>query len=80
MSTRITTTEFDSSIADYLERQRALGRAYVGEEHILRSLRDFICSADKCDVDLASFERWCASHASLTGNVRRNRQRVVRSA
>jgi len=79
MSTTITTTEFDGSIADYLERQRALGRAYVAEEHTLRSLRDFICSADKRDVDLASFERWCASHASLSGNVRRNRQRIVRN-
>lgn len=78
MSTTITTA-FDGSIADYLERQRALGRAYIGEEHILRSLRDFICTADKRDVDIASFERWCASHASLTGNVRRNRQRVVRN-
>jgi integrase len=79
MSTTTITTAFDGSIADYLERQRALGRAYIGEEHILRSLRDFICAADKRDVDLASFERWCASHASLTGNVRRNRQRVVRN-
>ncbi len=78
MSTTITTA-FDGSIADYLEHQRALGRAYIGEEHILRSLRDFICTADKRDVDIASFERWCASHASLTGNVRRNRQRVVRN-
>lgn len=79
MSTTTITTAFDGSIADYLERQRALGRAYVGEEHILRSLREFICTADNRDVDLASFERWCASHASLTGNVRRNRQRIVRN-
>ena len=73
------TTEFDRSIADYLERQRALGRAYVAEEDILRSLCRFSCAAGERDVDLASFERWCASHASLTGNVRRNRQRIVRN-
>ena len=78
-TTTATATAFDGNIADYLERQRALGRAYIGEEHILRSLRDFICTADKRDVDLASFECWCASHTSLTGNVRRNQQRVVRN-
>lgn len=73
------TTLLDHSIANYLERQRALGRAYRSEEDILRSLRESICAAGERDVDLASFERWCASHASLTGNVRRNRQRVVRN-
>lgn len=74
-----TTTAFDRSIADYLERQRALGRAYIAEEDILRSLRGSICAAGERDVDLASFERWCVSHASLSGNVRRNRQRIVRN-
>src|SRR5438270_570104 len=74
-----TTTAFDCSIADYLERQRALGRAYVAEEDILQSLRGFICMAGEPDVNLDLFERWCASHAGLTGNVRRNRQRIVRN-
>lgn len=72
-----TTIEFDRSIADYLERQRALGRAYIAEEDILRSLYQFTCAAGERDVDLASFEHWCASHEGLTGNVRRNRQRIV---
>lgn len=74
-----TTTPLDHSIADYLERQRALGRAYRTEEHILRSLRASIAAVGEHDLTLASFERWCASHASLTGNVRRNRQRIVRN-
>lgn len=74
-----TTAALDYSIADYLERQRALGRGYIAEEHILRSLHRFICAAGERDVNLDSFERWCASHASLTGNVQRNRQRIVRN-
>jgi integrase/recombinase XerD len=79
MSSTTVTSEFDRSIADYLERQRALGRAYNAEEDILRSLYQFTCAAGERDVDLASFELWCASYEGLTGNVRRNRQRVVRN-
>ena len=79
MSSITTNTAFDRSIADYLERQRALGRAYVGEEDILYSLRDFICTTGEREISLPSFDRWCASHEGLTGNVRRNRQRIVRN-
>ena len=77
MSSTTVTAEFDRSIADYLERQRALGRAYIAEEDILRSLYQFTCAAGERDVDLASLEHWRASHEGLTGNVRRNRQRIV---
>lgn len=79
MSSTTSSIAFDRSIANYLERQRALGRAYVAEEDILHSLRDFICAAGEREVDLPSFERWCASHEGLTGNVRRNRQRIARN-
>lgn len=79
MTPTTATIALDRSIADYLERQRALGRAYRTEEDILRSLRQFISAAGERDVDLDSFERWCASHEGLTGNVRRSRQRVVRN-
>lgn len=79
MSSTTSNTVFDRSIADYLERQRALGRGYVAEEDILHSLRDFIRAAGEREVDLTSFERWCASHEGLTGNVRRNRQRIARN-
>lgn len=79
MSSTTSCTAFDRNIADYLERQRALGRAYVAEEGILHSLRDFICAVGECEVDLASYERWCATHEGLTGNVRRNRQRIARN-
>lgn len=79
MSSTTSCTAFDRSIADYLERQRALGRAYVAEEDILHSLRDSICAAGEREVSLHTFERWCASHEGLTGNVRRNRQRIARN-
>lgn len=79
MSSTTFCTAFDRSIADYLERQRALGRAYVAEEDILHSLRDSICAAGEREVCLHSFERWCASHEGLTGNVRRKRQRIARN-
>ena len=79
MTPTTATIALDRSIADYLERQRALGRAYRTEEDILRSLRQFISATGKRDIDLDSFERWCASHEGLTGNVRRSRQRVVRN-
>lgn len=79
MSSTTSCTAFDRSIADYLERQRALGRAYVAEEDILHSLRDFICATGEREVTLHSFECWCASHEGLTGNVRRNRQRIARN-
>ncbi|WP_233224680.1 tyrosine-type recombinase/integrase [Thiomonas sp. X19] len=56
-----------------------MGRAYVAEENILHSLRDFICATGERDVTLHLFERWCALHEGLTGNVRRNRQRIARN-
>ena len=79
MSSTTSSNAFGRSIADYLERQRALGRAYVAEENILHSLRDFICATGERDVTLHLFERWCALHEGLTGNVRRNRQRIARN-
>jgi integrase/recombinase XerD len=72
-------TLLDSTIASYLRRQRALGRGYRHEEAVLVSLRDFLSTAGSVDLDLPLFERWCELHAHLTGNVRRNRQRIVRN-
>jgi len=69
----------DRSIDRYLERQRALGRGYRAEEDVLRSLSRSLASAGSADLDLPAFDRWCASHQDLTGNVRRNRQRIVRN-
>lgn len=69
----------EQSIDRYLERQRALGRGYSAEEHVLRSLSRSLASTGSADLDLAAFDQWCASHQGLTGNVRRNRQRIVRN-
>lgn len=69
----------DRSMERYLERQRALGRAYRTEEDVLRSLSRSLALTGSTDLDLAAFDRWCASHQGLTANVRRNRQRIVRN-
>lgn len=69
----------EQSIDRYLDRQRALGRGYSAEEHVLRSLSRSLASTGSADLDLAAFDQWCASHQGLTGNVRRNRQRIVRN-
>jgi integrase/recombinase XerD len=69
----------EHSIDRYLDRQRALGRGYSAEEHVLRSLSRSLVSTGSADLDLAAFDHWCASHQGLTGNVRRNRQRIVRN-
>lgn len=69
----------DRSIDRYLERQRALGRAYRTEEDVLRSLSRSLVSRGLANIDLPAFDQWCASHQGLTANVRRNRQRIVRN-
>ena len=81
MATTLTTvrTALDQPIRDYLAHQRALGRGYRQEEMILLSLRDFLVEASVTELDLDLFERWCRLHEQLSGNVRRNRQRVVRN-
>jgi len=66
-------------IDQYLRRQRAFGRAYQGEEWILRSLSKFLQDGCIEDLDPASFAAWCQSFQHLTANVRRNRQRTVRN-
>lgn len=72
-------TVLDPTIGNYLRRQRALGRGYRNEETVLLSLRCFLAQAGDLDLDLPLFERWCQSFAQLTGNVRRNRQRIARN-
>jgi integrase/recombinase XerD len=70
---------FDQAIDRYLQRQRALGRGYVHEGHIFDALRRFLRDNESLDLDPAVFEAWCASHAHLSVNTRRNRQRIVRN-
>jgi integrase len=79
MTRAVTCSTIDPSIDRYLERQRALGRAYRAEEDALRSLSRSLAATGSPDLNLAAFDRWCASHQSLTANVRRHRQRIVRN-
>ena len=79
MTGAVTCRAVDSSIDRYLERQRALGRAYRTEEDVLRSLSHSLAATESSDLDLVAFDRWCASHRGLTANVRRNRQRIARN-
>ena len=69
----------DSLIDHYLQRQRALGRGYQGEERMLRSLCQCLQKRHSEDLDQAGFDAWCQSFVHLTANVRRHRQRVVRN-
>ncbi len=79
MTRSMMSSAIDCSIDRYLERQRALGRAYRAEEDVLRSLSRILTSTGLADLDLLAFDQWCALHQSLTANVRRNRQRIVRN-
>ena len=79
MTRTVMSSAIDRSIDRYLERQRALGRAYRTEEDVLRSLSRSLVSRGLANIDLPAFDQWCASHQGLTANVRRNRQRIVRN-
>jgi len=71
-------TLLDVIIERYLQRQRSLGRGYANEERILNSLHTFLRKAGSADLDQKTFQEWCKSHAGLTANVRRQRQRIAR--
>jgi integrase len=79
MTSNAPSSAIELSIDRYLERQRALGRVFRAEEDTLRSLSRSLVSAGSVDLDLPTFDRWCASHQRLSANVRRNQQRIVRN-
>jgi len=79
MSTLTSPAAMDAAIEAYLSHQRALGRRYAIEEHILYSLREFLTQTNAVDLDHSRFEGWCDLHRQLTANVRRARRRVVRN-
>ena len=76
MTANASPSAIDLSIDHYLECQRALGRVFRAEEDTLRSLSR---SLGSLDLDLPTFDRWCASDLRLSANVRRNRQRIARN-
>ena len=65
-------------VTDYLALKRALGRAYLVEERVLRSLNAFL-SQSGSDLTSQSFIRWCLTDEHLSSGVRRNRMRIVRN-
>jgi len=71
-------TALDRWIADWLAHQRALGRAYDGEQWVLEHLRRFLATAGLSDLDQAGFDRWCNSFGRLAATTRRSRQLILR--
>lgn len=69
------------SIRRYLESRRALGRAYKGEEAILRGWDEFLVLhyGQARAVKPKMFPRWVHTLSHLTSTVRRQRMRVVRN-
>ena len=68
----------DRWIAAWLTHQRALGRAYDGEQWVLAHLHRCLASGTAADLDQAGFDRWCNSFAHLSATTRRARQLVLR--
>ena len=56
-----------------------LGHSYLGVERILVSLLQFMRNRAAADLDQDLFDEWSRSFATLSANVRRNRQREVRN-
>lgn len=72
-------TPLAATLAGYLIVKRSLGRAYAYEEYVLTSLCQFLAGRGVRELDHETFDAWCAMHQHLSGNVRRNRQRIVRN-
>jgi len=70
-----------ASIRLYLETRRALGRAYKGEENILRRWDDFLVRhyGKAREVRPEMFHAWAQTMPALTPTVRRQRMRIVRN-
>ncbi len=71
-------TALDQPIAAWLSHQRALGRDYGTEEHVLETLKRFVARLPVPDLDQASFELWHKTLQHLDANTLLARQRIVR--
>lgn len=72
-------TCLSSIIQDFLEHWRALGRGYRSEERVLWSLNDFVALSSSRDLDLSTFEQWCAYQKETLGPTSlRSYQQIVR--
>jgi integrase/recombinase XerD len=72
------TSRLAPSIEAYLQLKEALGRQYLAERTILRSLDAFLMTGGH-DLTSDTFAAWNATLARLTPGVRRNWLRVVRN-
>jgi hypothetical protein len=78
MNDHIASTTLDPVISRYLAHRRALGRQYDMQERTLHSLTDFLVQVGESDLSSPLFDSWCKTFDSLTSNVRRARQVVLR--
>ena len=79
MTSQDAKTVLDPIIDQYLKKWRSLGRKFSGEESVLRSLNRWLQEQKASDLTAPLFDAWCRTHESLSGTVRRNRQRIVRN-
>jgi integrase len=75
----MSTTVLDPIIIRYLTHFRAIGRRFNEEERMLRSLRNFLIRNKQRDLNAGLFDKWCNSFETISSNVRRMRQRIVRN-
>jgi integrase/recombinase XerD len=78
MSEVTSSTALDRWIADWLAHQRALGRAYDGEQWVFAHLQRSLATAGLSDIDQAGFDRWCNAFSHLAATTRRSRQLILR--
>lgn len=82
---RLAQADFHSGLAAslrlYLATRRALGRAYTGEEVVLRRWDDFLRRqfGKTSVVKPRMFQRWVQTMPALSATVRRSRMRIVRN-
>jgi integrase len=65
-------------IDDYLKLRRALGRACIHDEGILRDIDNFLYQVGG-DLTPECFTQWCLMQEHMASGVRRNRMRIVRN-
>ena len=69
---------FGRAVEQYLRHYRALGLRYRGVEHALRQLGRHLIECGASDLDLALYESWRRSRATLHSNSRRKAEQIVR--
>jgi integrase/recombinase XerD len=68
---------WDAMMAAYLTNRRSLGRAYLKEEQMLRSVRKYLAAVRADDLNQEAFDRWRNTFRHLNPNTRLARERAV---